>query len=152
MGQGMRLAQLRLALRAFAQTGGKNHHCPCFLGLCADQSAQPDVVAVSGAPHLEALGKTLAWMRRPMEKDRRQEVGRDLRQEEEEETEGKERRKGRRPRLLPVARKGPRERGHENQGEGVSRRRSPRGLHHGGRGQEGDGDWEQAVKAGGASG
>lgn len=97
MGQGIRLAQLRLALRAFAQTGGKSHHCPCFLGLCTDQSAQSDVVAVSGAPHLEALGKTLAWMRRPMEKDRGQEVGRDLRQEEEEETEGKERERGRGP-------------------------------------------------------
>lgn len=60
--------------------------------------AQPDVVALSGAAHLEDLGKTLAWMRWPMEKDRSK-VGRELRQEEEEETEGKERRKGRRPRL-----------------------------------------------------
>lgn len=54
----MQHAGPRLALKAFAQTG-KRQPGPCHLGLCIDQPADPDVVALSGVTRLEDLGKIL---------------------------------------------------------------------------------------------
>lgn len=73
----MQLVGPRLALRAFAQTGGSQP--PCLFGLvplCNDRLAQADVVALSEATPLGDLGKTLVWMSWPVIKDQTKQVGR----------------------------------------------------------------------------
>ena len=113
----MQLVGPRLALRAFAQTGGSQP--PCLFGLvslCNDRLAQADVVALSEATPLGDLGKILVWMSWPAIKDQTKKwaesAQRDPRQEEEEETEEKERRKERRSRRLSVPKR--------DQGRGLS--------------------------------
>ena len=73
----MQLVGPRLALRAFAQTGGSQP--PRLFGLvplCNDRLAQADVVALSEATPLGDLGKTLVWMSWPVIKDQTKKVGR----------------------------------------------------------------------------